>query len=436
MNLIQTLLTSLADFSVNTITLAAITFGGMVLSVLGAFYLIDSIRFPRELVRTGKSLAPLYDEIFVLQGIPWEPVWPRPLSIVSIWHGVASSIVMATALAVVVGLGYRRGEEGIFIGAALGLGLGLAIVLRRLVHRIAALPGFGHLSEFIGMALYLLSAISATVIMYVAGLLLLSIAFILMLALWLILLPLIACMVLVRLALHRPSRAIALVAPFAALSNALRSRGRRRAMRAQRNPFDDSVGARFERRISSWFPLLQKFILGIVIGHLYALVGSWLLANDFVVGGRSWLFLGGMVAFGFAVERIFEIVVQSLFHDDLTEFVDEGPRTLAGLRVGLLTGLTLGTIGGLITSNSTLLQLVREALSGFPPTDVAVVVTSSVVVLLLWLLPNVLGYAASWFVDRFSIRVHHLRAGLGFAGAAFLLIGIALQLVQYAVAVR
>lgn len=433
----QAILTDPGGFFTSGIVLAVITFGGMVLSVLGAFYLIDAIRFPRELVRTGKRLAPLYDEIAVAQGNPWEPVWQRPLSVASLWQGVASSVIAAAAFAIVVGVGFRRGESGLLVGAALGLGLGLAIVLRRAIRWIAALPGFGHLSEFIGAALYWLSYLGALAVMAVAGILLFLVMFVLMTVLWLMLLPWLVFVVLVRLVLHRPVRAIALIAPLAAVASTVAEapelRRKRRLKRALRDPFDDSEDDRVERWVSSRFPDLQQFILGIVIGHLYALVGGPLLGRGFGSGSEAWLAAGVLVAFGFAVERTFEIVVQSLFQDDLTRFVDVGPETLAGLRVGLLTGLTLGTIGGLVTSSGTLLHAVTHFVHGFALADAAVIVTSGMTAALLWLLPNALGYATAGFVDWLTTTIRHLRFGLGVAGGAFLLAGVGLQLVQYSV---
>lgn len=414
---------------------AAMTLGGMIIEVLGVFALIDAIRFPAELVRTGKRHPSIYDQTIAAYGAPWEPVWQRPLS--RWFRGITSALLAAGAFAIIIGVGYRRGEIGAFVGAAFGLGLGAAVALRPANNWIVRLPVLSQIIVLLRNVTWIVCFVSATVILFVLELLFGFLLFALVTAVWLVLLPWLLFAWAVRAMHKRPSHSGALILPILFLSGlpSTVSRERQTASATWRNPANYSISARFTRWVVGQSAYLERFVLGVIIGTVCSYAGQSLIASTLGIklAAELWILLSSVFALGLVLERIFEFVVESLYYHDLTGFIDYGPGILAGLRVGLLTELSLGTIVGLVTSNSSLVHTVFDALQVVTPANLLLALTPGSFAVALVILPDTLGWIAAAVTEWLNLRLHSIRSGSAVAGLLFVVLGTALQLLQFAI---
>lgn len=415
---------------------AVLTFSGMVFVVLGAFALIDSIRFPEKLVRTGKTHPAIYDQTIGAYGTPWEPVWQRASS--RWFRGVMSALLEAGAFAIVVGIGYRRGEIGALVGASLGLGLGAAVAIRPIALWVARLPVLSQIVELLRNITWGVCFVGATAILLALEILFALVLFILVTVMWLVLLPWLIFAWLVRALRERPSHSGALVLPVVFL-RALPSTFTRRGQTSNwRDPANYSLSARLTRWIVGQSSRLERFTLGVIIGVLCAFAGRSLVraALGAQLASGLWFQLGALLVLGVVLERVFEFVVESLYHYDLTGFIDFGPQVLAGLRVGLLTELSLGSVVGLAASKSSLLHTTFDALQIITPASLSLALTTGAFTVMLLILPGILGWFATAITEWLNLRMHSIRVGSRIAGSLFFLIGTALQLLQFIAAVH
>lgn len=411
---------------------AVLTFSGMIFVVLGAFALIDSIRFPAELIRTGKEHPAIYDQTIVAYDTPWEPVWQGAPSR---WlRGVISALLGAGAFAVVVGFGYRRGETGALVGAALGLGLGAAVALRPLANWVGHLPVLAQFVALLRNVTWAVCFVGAAAILLALEIVFGLFLLVFVTVLWLVLLPWLLFAWLVRALRKRPSHSGALVLPFMFLQALPSAFSRGRQTSRWRDPANYSVSARLTRWVVDQTSFLERFILGVIIGALCTFAGKSFVttALGLQLASELWFQLGALLVLGLVLERVFEFVVESLYHYDLTGFIDYGPQVLAGLRVGLLTELSLGTVVGLATSNASLLHTAFDALQVVSPATLSLALTTSSFAITLLILPDILGWFAATITEWLNLRMHSIRAGSAIAGSVLFLVGAALQLLQFA----
>lgn len=422
----------------NRLMLAVLTLCGMVLTVLGAFSLIDAVRRPKKLGRTGLPLLPIFDEVVIVRGIPRQPLEGVQGILPRVIGGIVTVAIAAVAFAIVVGIGYRDGVTGAILGAALGLGLGGAVALRPIMRWLARSMGLTLDMVLFRVIVNVATSYAGMVILYLLMSVVFLVAYLLIVAIWLILLPWLLFARMVRRLRGRPSRMSALLAPILFLPGLPSAVTKARRAGVWRDPDNRSPSARATRWTMGQSSRLQRYVLGLITGSLYALVGQRLVAAALEPTSEKWLLLSALMVFGVVAGRMFELAVESLFFDDFAGFTDYGPSTLNGLRVGLVTGLSFGTILGLSTNEGAYLHSFVDLMQSLVPAGVATTLSSAAFSLLLVLVPNLLGLIAPAFIEWLAYRLRHVhvRTGIGIGGAMLAVVGTALQMVQYFVSAR
>lgn len=417
----------------NQYILATLTLFGMVFTVLGAFSMIDAVRMPRKLGRNGLPLVPLFDEIVIVGDIPMQPLEDKPHPVTRLLSGALSAGIGAAAFAAVIGIGYRHGNAGLVIGAALGLGLGLGVALRPMMSWVAR-------ATHVTLELLLVRVVINTITYFMGLLIFGALSFVLFVLLllvlvvvWIVLLPWLVVVGIVRRIRHQPSNTIALIAPFAFVAAVPAASARARINRPWLNSENQSLSARATRWALHQLPNLQKYAVGFIVGAIYAAVGQRIVLALLQQSADLYLLLGVLVVIGFVIERIFEIAVESLYFLEFDKFVSNGPAMLDGQRVGLVTGLALGTIVGIVPPTSvisyTAVNLLHEgAAHNWTGLLVAGAIASAMVAV-----PGLLGRLAPSFVNWVIrvLRFVHVRTAMGLAGFMLFVVGLGLQVLQY-----
>jgi hypothetical protein len=422
----------------NRYVMATLTLCGMVLTVLGAFCVIDAVRMPRKLGRTGLPLVPLFDEIIIVGDVPMQPLYERPHHVSRLLSGALSGGIGAASFAAVIAVGYRHGATGLVTGAALGLGLGLAVALR---------PGLSWLARTTRVTLDLLVVrVAINTITYFLGLIILGVLlfmlfvllFMLILVVWIVLLPWMVVVWIVRRLQHRPSNATALIAPFAFVAGIPSASARARAARPWRDPQNQTFSARATRWALGRLPKLQKYVTGLIVGAIYAAVGQLVILTLVQHSATPYLLIGVLVCVGFIVGRLFELAVESLYFLKFEEFVSDGPALLDGQRVGLVTGLSLGTIVGIAPPNGVISQVAASLRHVVATHDWTGAVVAVAIALGVCFVPALLGRIAPSFVNLSVrlLRFIHVRTAMGVAGFLLVAVGMGLQSLQYVIPAR
>ncbi len=428
----------------NQYILATLTLCGMVLTVLGAFSVIDAIRMPRKLGRSGLPLAPLFDEVVIVGDHALQPLVDKPHPVSRLLSGALSGLIGAASFAAVIGIGYRHGSVGIITGAALGLGLGLAVALRPAMRWLARATHVTLDLVVVRAAINTVTYFMGLIPFYLLVFILFILAFLLITVVWIVLLPWLLFVWIVRRVRHRPSNTTAVLAPFAFVARVPAASAQARASRPWQDPSNTSFSARATRWALHWPSQAQEYIIALIVGIIYAAIGQQVVLALLQRSTDRTLLIGILVIVGFMVGRIFELAVESRYFSaiakpsEFDEFVKNGPAMLDGLRVGLVTGLSLGTIVGIVPRSSVISQVVVGLLHGVAAQEWTGLVLAGTIALALSIVPDLMGRFAPAFVNWAirSLRFVHVRTAMGIAGFVLLLAGLGLQVLQYVIPVH
>ncbi|WIG60627.1 MAG: hypothetical protein OJF49_003375 [Ktedonobacterales bacterium] len=240
-----------------------------------------------------------------------------------------------------VGLLVSPTHERWQIGAALGVGLGLAAGIR---HLIAFSPAFrrGPLAKLRLRWLLLIASMFAqifrvilNVVLLIPLLIYMAAAFVFLMALYVVTRPI---WLVVRIVRKQPLSWRAFYSPFARTYQDWRE-GRINGPESNSdNIDDDSSPSRLTIIISRFLPLIFKVMIGLLVGHLVAYVGVLIVG----VSISPPLHLLVLACFGFAAGRLYDDVITAIFSRYLPGLiVDYHHLILSDLTAGLVSGLLL-----------------------------------------------------------------------------------------------
>lgn len=316
--------------TVNDIIVSSLPLLGMILAVEGAFRLIEAGAMQHGVVFVdsatfNKRRHPLVDYLTYV-----------PMALLTAAIG---GLTLAF-----VGLLVSPTHERWQIGAALGMGLGLAAGIR---HLIEFGPAFrrGPLARLRIHWLLLLVSIIMLALRAILNVVLLIPLFVYMVAAFVFLMFLFVVTrpiwLVVRVVRRQPLSWRGFFSPFVKTYQDWRA-GRISGHESDSdNKEDDSTPSRLTAVVSRFLPLIFKVIIGLLVGHLVAYIGVLIVGTPM---SPPLQFLV-VASFGFAAGRIYDDVITAMFSRYL-------PGLLVDYHHSIMSDLTAGLVSGLLLLSS------------------------------------------------------------------------------------